>query len=727
MSRHLFFKGAFLVAILALGSNGEAFAQTRTRSNAPKNSDNAIIRSKEFFHKAQSLLRTEENPYVVGMESYGETKTLLKEDFSKLSSGTEAAPDITVDIHKAHDEYPYWFNVNPEYTNEQYTKDSQWGVQGTTGFPAGGTLYMKGSFIQLSTPLVDASAYEGVVCMRFRAKLFKALEEEQPLKMLAYGGDTNNMGPEWTWYNSQDITGLSTEWQTYEVLFYKNCGPTSIFIVGFESDRVVEVLIDDVELIQADAVVKRPEAKPFTDWQGTSFTLNWQSPDTPDHYLLSVWKEVSQPMAPTVKEYLLTDKEVTGTSYKVEGAESGIPYYYTLTAVKGEHKSFPMIPDYVVGLESPVLEEVGIVENEYLAKWSLVPHADVYNYTALHLRMAHEDGTFDVTKEDFTDVKDPDGNLSGFTKDFPDPNAQVWPEQNITELSQAGWIGYNYRAYTDHICVDAYHWLYNHEMAGIVSPELDLSKNGGKIKVTVKLAGQKNEYQDAAGKTQSTVTQGGVALFNYDETVGDFVQTTPDPYYFEKEVTEDWQEFTIEIPGGSTRSKIGIFGLKSPGNLYIDDLHITQEYKKGETLVDPYLYIRYLEPTENVVTIPEDIAHHTLMHEVTAFKTVQLSADILESNKTLNLESKPDRKTLQEGDYTGSSAVKLVENGITYTLEGLQIQISNPSSEALSIYTIDGKLLFAAPQGLSQISFEFPAEGAYILSSNLQRLKVLVR
>ena len=90
--------------------------------------------------------------------------------------------------------------------------------------------------------------------------------------------------------------------------------------------------------------------------------------------------------------------------------------------------------------------------NKYTAEWSTVPSAERYNYIAYYDRKADKTGEFVVTNEDFTGVKDADGNLTGWTKE--DPNPGSYDSYYIPEMKQAGWKGTQYAPYTDYICLD---------------------------------------------------------------------------------------------------------------------------------------------------------------------------------------------------------------------------------------------------------------------------------
>ena len=90
----------------------------------------------------------------------------------------------------------------------------------------------------------------------------------------------------------------------------------------------------------------------------------------------------------------------------------------------------------------PEMKEVSNFDGtKYTASWGTVPSAERYNYIAYYDRKATQTGEFVVTQEDFTDVRDSEGNLTGWTKENPSNNS--YGEFYIPELKQGGWKGTN--------------------------------------------------------------------------------------------------------------------------------------------------------------------------------------------------------------------------------------------------------------------------------------------
>ena len=103
-----------------------------------------------------------------------------------------------------------------------------------------------------------------------------------------------------------------------------------------------------------------------------------------------------------------------------------------------------------------------------------------------------------LTDEDFTGVKCPDGTSARLGYSMTEAE---WKETSDHQPSyfyygqlrhpadQPGWLGCQERFPLADGCikVDGYQYVYNNSDAGLISPELDLSKNGGKITINVDL------------------------------------------------------------------------------------------------------------------------------------------------------------------------------------------------------------------------------------------------
>ena len=509
--------------------NTKVEAQARTQSGLPTIKMNLSKKGSFSFGAAgapQAQIKSAPN-------KYGEEQVVMKEDFAKMTAGTPENPDLDNSILKEEFEYP-WIN-----TKDEYFKTPGWGSG--NAYSAGGVVYLASApkeMAHINTPMLNVSANGGIAWVRFKARAKSA--EELPVVMVE-AAETHNMSPTWDMMGSAQLPQISEQWQEYTMYFYGGGEYTIFNIVSVGAP----VYIDDVEVFTVKQHVGTPTMRPYTNYQGTSFDANWTAVEGATGYKVNVFSIDKETNAPV---YLFENHPVTTNMFHVTGAESGKTYFYNASATKDSYESIPSAQTYVYDLVAPEMQGVSNFNgSKYTANWSAVPSAERYNYT----------GEFVVTQEDFTGVKDADGNLTGWTME--DPSYNSYSELYLRDLKQGGWKGTNYAPYTDYICLDGWQYYHNHTDAGLISPELDMSKDGGKFTVKVKLAGATTTGVDADGKEVAVNTQAAFALFNYDETVGDYTQAEliyPEGY--PKAVTKDWKEFTINFTKGSKKSIIGL-------------------------------------------------------------------------------------------------------------------------------------------------------------------------
>lgn len=716
------------VACISVASalSGSAFAQTPvinlSQHAQPTVEQSALVsrggvNTKGFsFANAQkqNALRADE----VGKMEFDKRGTvveIMKEDFSKMKTGSEQNPDFSVITRDT--------TTNYDFINmlEQFTHLPKWGAYNV--WQAGGEVYMganrqsteNGPFYgHLNTCMLNLEGHEGYALIRFRMKASGNLAPGAKLQLGVEAAETFNMGPTWRILEHYDITQISDKWQTYEFLF-SNCGPTTIINIPFGcTDKNFGVFIDDVEVLQVDATLKAPINMRYSNYKGSSFTLSWDDPNTTpaDSYFLNMYYMTEgDPMQqiPPQKVSVITNQEVKGTTYNVTGVTSGQKYFYTLVGKKGDVYSFVTIPAEVNDLETPVLTYNSPSSRKFIASWKPVPNADVYNYTVWADRVAEKDGTFIVTKEDFNDMKDADGNTTDLTIDNPGTN--VYPTFNLKDMNQKGWIGYNYFPYQGFIAVDAYHWIFNHQQAGIISPVMDFSKNDGKIKITMKLAAETNPMFDPKqNKNVDKTVEGFVVLFNVDPETGETKQVES---VYCKDLSKSWKDVEVNFTKGTAHSQIGIFGVTSWGNLYIDDLLITQEYKAGDKLREPIRFERYITPTEFEVFLSEVEAKRAIYHQVAAVKDMGrvVRSTALEAVKLSDKVS-------------ATNEVDAANLGIS--VNGLEVTLNNVAKNEVKVYTVDGTMVFSAPAASNQVIFNAPAKGTYIVAVGNKTVKVVL-
>lgn len=624
---------------------------------------------------------------------YGQVVEIMREDFSKMSTGTVENPDRDAKINEYVDGGVYWWNIKPEYTTLPH-----WGSHFV--YPAGGCLYMdadNNDGAQLNTPLIDVGGRCRIALVQFKARAVSGTATGLAVE----AAETQNMSPTgWEYCAPVALPEMTEEWKTYEIMF-QGTGHSTMF--NFVQHPTLPICIDDIRVCQIDQYVNTPVTLPHSNYMGGSFTANWEAVDGAESYLLNVYSLDDKRMP----KAFLTDQKAAGNSFVVTGIVSGETYYYTVRAVKGEHQSIESLPVEVFDLEAPVLESASEVHQaKYTARWSEVPTAERYNYWAYNVRTAEKDGEFVVTDENFDGVRDADGNLTGQTIEHHDFNS--YDELYIKELSQAGWRGKHYMPYTDFICVDGWQYMNGQGDAGLISPELDLSKDNGKINLSIKLYGEIDNMYDEQGNPVPTQTQAAVALFNYNEQLGDFEQAE---LIYPEGVTAAWKTFNVQLTKGSKCSVIGIYAVRGPGNLYMDDLKITQNYKQGESLMEPFLYSRWHEGTSIDVDIPVKAYNAPLYHKVSAIKSRgsgnPYAGPERRESKFSNLESVVNDVSAIDGN--------MLREKPGVAASGNMLNITNPQGSAVAVYGVDGTQVYADNSGRGNIVVNLPSSGIYVV------------
>lgn len=635
---------------------------------------------------------------------YGTVEVVMMEDFSKLTTGSVGAPDMDSQLN---DEelypYPVWMNIKPEYTVLP-----QWG--GHCVFSAGGSICISAEEYEggnLNTPMLDASKYDGVVFVEFRVRTDN---DKVSQNMIVEAAETYNMQPSWKTLGSYVLPDITDEWQTMTAMFYGAEHYTMFnfpVLRRYQGDELEPIYFDYVKVYQVKPYVNMPTALPHTKYKGTSFNANWTKIKDAESYLLNVYSvKINEEMQSADTTYLYKDQAVNDTTFTVENAVSGETYYYEVRAVKDGHQSFMSPAMEVFDLVVPELGESTIKDGKYTATWNAVPTAERYNYIAYHEREATANGEFVITNEDFTGVKDAEGNLTGWTVE--EPSQQSYDDFYMKEVNQAGWHVKQGAPYTDFMCVDGWQYIFGHKDAGLISPELDLSKDNGKVNLSVRLYGV-----IAEGYDQPYQTECAVALFNFNEEKGDFDQAE---LVYPKDVKPEWKTFNVELTKGSKRSVIGIYAVNGPENLYIDDVKITQNYNAGDTFKDPFLFQRFIEGTSLEVNLPGKTSGNKVYHRINAAKS--------NSSRGLKETDYSEMKYVGKSDVVSSVANVSLSKATVQLVDG-NVIVNNADGENVSIYRLDGTLVYSNNSGSKNITAAMPCNGAYIVKVGNKSVKLV--
>lgn len=670
------------------------------------------------------------------VSKYGELEVLLSEDFSLMTTGSEAEPDYDTDLSIPTDDplfqYP-WNNMQPGHTQG----DLRWGADGV--YPAGGMICMGNGHgweqAHIVTPLLDLSENDGSFVVEFRAK---AINGETFPEVMIECSETRNWGPTWDNFDTPvTFRQLPAEWTTYRAVF-RGGGPTSLINIvttniegngdnPFERPQPgeQELLIDDLKVYKLKPVLTAPKLLGDTNFSEKSFVLNWAPVDGAEKYLVTL---MSGDLIYGANTVVFSDKETAETSMKIENTDPTLVYFYQVKAVKGNNQSLAELPMMVYGIGMPELDKAepfGDSGIEFTGKVKPLGGAIGYNYMAMAKRTATEDGPFTVSSIDFNGWRNPAlddmDNVPALT--LEDPWWQVSSIYYPLDLKQAGWTGYNMMTYKDFLCLDPYHFEMNHEKVAWQSPEFDLSKDGGKISIDLKLAAKPCPVEDEDGKTITYMAKCTVALFNWNEEKKNYEEVESVEFDGTKAT---WQDFHADLTKGSERSVIAFFASGSLDNLYLDDIVIKQNYKKGETFLDPFFFNPWVvsatqdNPTEVTFKVPDYASGMEVYNRASAVRAVAIQngySGVIESPLT------PIELVGSTIEYSGVAMTPEQTEG-TAVLNGDELTISNPEGAEVTVCGIDGRTV-ASHGTETDIRCKLTDAGVYIVRIGNKSIKVI--
>lgn len=705
-----FTKKVFLVGALAM-LTASAGAQMRDRSAAtlPSTTVASMMKAPKSVERAPRLVSVRKAP-----ADYGKEVDIVKEDFAKMTTGSQSAPDYDTDLNDYEMYDNAWINML-----DDFTQTPGWGSH--NAYSAGGAIYLEADSEtqgQLNTPMLNVSRNSGICFLQFDARVPE--DNEVVEQVVVEAAETYNMQPSWKFLGNTQLPQLTTDWQTYTIQFYEGGEYTLFNIVNYSAP----VLIDNVRVFQVDQYVATPTPNAHKNYSRVDdntakFDLSWSAVDGAESYVLNVYDKDSNGKP---QNYIQKDVEVKDNKFTVDNAVTGTIYYYTVSAKKGEHVSMPSVEVQVKGIVEPVLSVSSPINGDkYTAEWKNVGGAERYNYISYFKQEATEDCRMEVSKLNLVGMKyDSDDMEVEYSVD--NPSSYTLDRGALAdEIGQAGWTVKHYAIYKDALTIDAFWTVEAKSDAGLISPEMDLSKDGGKFRVKLRACA---EYLPA----YEAYPQAAVALFNYDEEKGDYVQSEL-IYAGDKNVDGDWKRYDCDFTTGTARSIVGIYGTWAPGNLYLSDVAIHQNYKKGDSFLNPFHYLNWLVPgtgetTSVEVTIPAKAYERDIYHQA---QSVRVKAEGDQFSGATFLESR--FSDLQKVGFcpltNGVNDAKLNVSGATVSLAGNNIVVNNPQKAEVALYTLDGMLVASDNSCAEVVTLPAAAHGKYVVKVGKQSVKLV--
>ena len=500
--------------------------------------------------KLPSAMSATNSSMQMPMKAEGTDIVMFSEDFSKFTSGSEDAPDMSniIILEEGYTE---------GYIMSDYTDMSGW--YGSNVYQAGGCCFLSpGSYFAfLMTPAIDLSADNGDFELSFS---YRAKSGTTTFHINCQ----NVVGEKW---NTMSITRNCDEtWRT-DFIPFDGCGGRITYI-QFVADE--PIFIDNIKITQKNnPEISIPAVINATDVTDTGFTANWMAVNKATSYLLDVFYfSDNQP------QYVIKDRETTNTSETVSGLQPGHLYYYSVQATDGTYTSdesdVMVAMNPVMNLDTPeATEATEVSKNGFRANWNSVDNAAYYNLTTVSEYKIPQSGTFVLADENFDNVKrgtiyDPVYNPIGcvfdqYTK-YPD------------------WSGYITLLADGMIGLKNYYALDNAPFSSLISPVYKTNAtNPGNIKLTISA-----KMVNATMHTKLNVSLIDAATGNYagyGKQSVELNQTTTS-YDFDLGASNNYY---INISFEDPYDPSGLYS-----TVFIDDIKITQEMKAGTLLTRTY-------------------------------------------------------------------------------------------------------------------------------------------
>ena len=329
---------------------------------------------------------------------------------------------------------------------------------------------------------------------------------------------------------------------------------------------------------------------------------------------------------------------------------------------------------YVSALAAPVVKIASCDENgNFTATWDAVADADGYSVAVFKNTTLTEAGQATILEEDFNAFTT--GSLSDLNYVY-----------NLDMLNEPGWTGYGMSSIEGAIGIDPFG-----SEGYILTPELDLSADNGKVSIAADMAA----YLYGSFVTDKTVT---FAVIDANEKVLSSTEITINKNGF--------SSYAIDLTGATTNSKIKI---SSNDKILIDNIAVKQILPAGSVSSTVYL------------KADTDATEYTGKVEFAA-------------NTEYTFVAVATGRTVAGGEITGitseaSAPVAIVKTSgiadVTDTTAGFAIAkaghgiiaVSAATATTVEIYDIAGRLIAAVPvaEGTSTIAVQ--AKGIVIVKA----------
>lgn len=611
--------------------------------------------------------------YAIPEQNSGVFHTLIDENFSLFTEGTPEVPASETLIVSEN-----ILGTIPD----QYTQMPGW--RGALVFSAGGC-----AFIDLYH--APAQTLSGILITPYLENNNRNAFYIVTLKAKTASGKDDFVDVTYSYGSGSGIDygslPVSADWQDLEYMFSADEDYEQIYFTI--SSNKEQLLVDDVKVQLYEPYLHAPQVEEATDFDGGSFVANWLPVENAASYLLSVFS-----IENNVRDYLFVDKEVEGTSYKVDGLDPEKGYWYVVKAKNDQYTSPESKAMSVSAIVAPVMNDAeNVTNNGFTASWNAVPRATHYEFWAYQYHKAVDSEDYILTDERFSKVHST-GSVAN-----PEVIYDMASESLDEYMAQPGWVLYAPVHIDGAIGMDASFYL-----SGIpcylMSPEFDLSQGEGTVTV---------EFRAYVSDTESTGHQTIPVVSMLNRGTGETPETV-DQEQIEDITPGVWQSFSVSLAKGTKTASVMIFPYGNAGYLFIDNLKVVKHLESGESILLPVCY-------EFTTETSVDVSAEKPETDSFAFKA---RAFRIQGNDFLSSSWSELKYTDPDASVAGIEFKKPV----VYVTDGI-LSVENPTGAAIAVYMINGVKVDGKNAGFRQAEIRLPEHGIYIVKVGSDVVKVV--
>lgn len=591
------------------------------------------------YNNACRIMKTESGNAV--------SETKIDEDFSKLTAGTEDAPDAT----------------NIAESMDNFTKQPGWGSFLT--YQAGGKAFLgfdevgDGGPGYLMSPALDLRDNDGVFKVTFRVKNANPNAQDQGLQYFIMNDDPDK--------NKKSIIQaatlpMTTEWKDLELVLDGGVQYTSVMFFGWQG----KVLVDNLKIEKLTYPLSKPANLQFKATGGGEITATWDAVDGASQYYVELIDNDFQGEITTGNENVAATATVSENTAKLSCAVNpSHKYTVCVTAMNGNDKSFMVKKTQelsVAKIDAPMATAATDVSTSgFTANWETSQYAANYKLTFVRTHTATADGeALTYIDDDFLQIPYEMGT----------PEATIQSKDMKTPVSlddlfkTPGWSTLLGIGFTGGFGITNMYESYGLPGA-LFGPVADFTIGEGKAKIS--------------GTAMTTVDDAQVKVGFGKLGAGNKITFNEGAKVFE--VSKTGSQFDVEVSGGSKDSRLifQIIDAAEGGDIVVfTNIKATATLKKDDCYTLPY----------SIATLPYDATSYKLEVPFTGNDKFDYS---LTGSFGDTVSPQSNTITVYSPEATAISGVNAESNAkaVYTTLDGMRV--NDPAQHGIYIVKKGGK------------------------------------